>query len=276
MNVKESTKSDFHSVWVKIRHADDLLNQFTDLVAKHYPEPNDLKFHIDCEGVDNDILWVEIPPQSSPTDKMSNLVGDVFVNLRSSLEYLMQILVKQNGQIVKNPRDILFPISVNEKAFDDNKVWKYLDEKTKSILAGYKPWDGGSSPLFALHDFSNNNKHRDLLPIAAKASVSADVAVVPRLGFNSFEGFPWQPTSSGRINVVSFSKGQLVKKFDAVSIQVNVAFEVIPNHSAEEVMRDISRHVKEIVRRFDPSPPKEEVGESEQREAKGVRMMIEC
>jgi hypothetical protein len=93
--------------------------------------------------------------------------GAIIHMMRSGLDLLAVALAKRNGHAL--PKDVYFPINVSPEAFLDPKGGmekiKRLSAKDIEAIKNLQPYRGGNGPLYALHYFDVERKHRQLLRI---------------------------------------------------------------------------------------------------------------
>jgi hypothetical protein len=159
------------SVWVKFIWANEHFKALNAHIHTYInahpsdivPKPNST---FERDGIQYVMAIVEITAQIP--NEIPLLLGDVFSNLRSCLDYLVWELVRANGNqpIDRNS----FPICKSEKAFRDARKRGDLDglaPTADAFIESLQPYilgpDMHRSNLVALHDFTNINKHRRLL-----------------------------------------------------------------------------------------------------------------
>ena len=98
------------------------------------------------------------------------ITGDILQNIRSSLDYLVNALVRANGG---TPNEFTgFPIFKNIPTTKEQKdafarKVKGMRQEAVDIIERAKPYKGGNSPLWRLHDLNVRDKHRLLLTAGA-------------------------------------------------------------------------------------------------------------
>ena len=91
-------------------------------------------------------------------------VGSIINSFRTALDLLATALARRNG-VVHN-RNIYFPIFRNESDFAEFlKKKEWLSQTESTILERLRPYDGGNSLLWSLHQLDIIRKHRRLLLI---------------------------------------------------------------------------------------------------------------
>jgi hypothetical protein len=88
------------------------------------------------------------------------IVGEIFHDLRSSLDQLICHLIRANGEQITN--DSAFPFSKSREGFESGRAIKIKGAATDvdRIVQEIKPYPGGNDALFKLHHASNSEKHR--------------------------------------------------------------------------------------------------------------------
>jgi len=104
---------------------------------------------------------------------ISAIIGDIVHNLRSALDQLICDLVLANRKQIR--RGTGFPISATVKHFEKASVGKIKGISTKAdrFIRRLKPYKGGNTPLWILHELDALDKHQGIIPVAA-----ANVAVM--------------------------------------------------------------------------------------------------
>ena len=95
--------------------------------------------------------------------EMGAIVGDIIHNLRSALDLLACDLVLANGG---NPKGVYFPFfktadGLNKKIKD--RDFNRAGPDAVALLTRYQPYEGGDSPLYAIHLLDIIDKHRMLV-----------------------------------------------------------------------------------------------------------------
>jgi hypothetical protein len=87
------------------------------------------------------------------------IVGEIFHDLRSSLDQLICHLIRANGEQVT--KRSAFPFSKSREVFESDRAIKIKGAGTDvdRIVQEIKPYPGGNDPLFKLHQASNSEKH---------------------------------------------------------------------------------------------------------------------
>lgn len=122
----------------------------------------------------------ELPKEVRPVLPLSlsfeavAMAGDVVQNLRSALDHLAYQLVLINGK--KPTRDTAFPIHEDVAAYERNKARKVKGMRPGAIKAidRIKPYGGGDSFLWKLHELNNIDKHRTLFTVGADVVFHAE------------------------------------------------------------------------------------------------------
>lgn len=116
-----------------------------------------------------------------PSEKIKDVLGDFFHNLRSALDTALFPLVKDN---FANPKQIQFLISDSEVRFNDDfgkRFAPHLNKGTVSAICGAKPFKEGNPLIHALSELNNIDKHRYQLTASAEGAITADqlASIVP-------------------------------------------------------------------------------------------------
>lgn len=109
------------------------------------------------------------------------MIGDVFHNLRSVLDYIAWALAHEGSRVPPKPRLVQFPIYDAPNEFSGSYLLSVIDQRHIGRLEGhqpFKPWQGPDHysgpyihPLALLRDLSNDDKHRLVTPILARSSM---------------------------------------------------------------------------------------------------------
>ncbi len=101
------------------------------------------------------------------------IIGDCIHNLRSSLDLLANELVISNGG--KPTRYTNFPVGSDLANFESIVESALLGANADAIklVRELKPYDGGDTALYSLHQLDIRDKHRLIVPVAAAHSVIA-------------------------------------------------------------------------------------------------------
>jgi len=119
------------------------------------------------------------------------IIGDIFNNLRSSLDYLIYDLYIKNGGSEKESNHLYFPISDNFELYEKEKISKTkgIREDTIKLIDSVKPYKEGNLNLWILKKLNNLDKHRLLITVGS-AYHSMDIGSVITDKFNkSFPDF---------------------------------------------------------------------------------------
>lgn len=102
-------------------------------------------------------------------DCLGGIVGDIVHNLRASLDNLATALAIQNGA---NGRHTKFPIGATKEDFERN-VTPYLKgvpAQAKKIIKRLKPYKGGNTVFWRLHQLDILDKHTVIIPVGVANS----------------------------------------------------------------------------------------------------------
>jgi len=134
------------------------------LIAFHERGPYELIHETDAKTGENVycVLVKEALPCGLPT-----IIGDVVHNLRGALDLLVCDLVRAAK---KQPRrGSGFPVSGTRKHFKTNSIRKIdgVSAKARRFIERLKPYKGGNTPLWILHELDVLDKHSGIIPVAA-------------------------------------------------------------------------------------------------------------
>jgi hypothetical protein len=150
--------------------------------------------------------WV-VRIRETLTPSVSTIIGDIFHNLRTSLDILVCDMVRIEGKSVK---EVHFPFcetsSVFTEAIRRRKLHRAGQEVVKT-LADLKPWKDGNPKLRAIHDMDILDKHQALVPV-----IAGGISPAMKIAFN-----PDQPTDIPRIATKIDRDGQSLMVMPPVS-----------------------------------------------------------
>jgi hypothetical protein len=112
--------------------------------------------------------------QPSP-ELMSAIIGDIFHNLRSSLDLMASALARLNEQ---SDDGVYFPFSGSESELDNMINRRHFDRAGPAavrLLREMKPYKGGNKSLRAIHDLNIRDKHQELIVQRVQASVASPI-----------------------------------------------------------------------------------------------------
>jgi hypothetical protein len=100
-----------------------------------------------------------------PFEKWAVIMGDIAHNLRSSLDLLACLLVRQHTHSA-NCRNVAFPISENVKSFNNKSIHRITDASpdAKAAIQELMPYHGGNNLFYYISQLNNYDKHRLLIP----------------------------------------------------------------------------------------------------------------
>ena len=119
-------------------------------------------------------------PLPSIPASLALLAGDAIHNLRASLDYVANEMVRSSGG---NDKNIYFPISENEQRYKTDSVsrTKGMAADFKDAIDRLKPYGGGNDDLWGLHKLDITDKHRLLIPVATRSEGLSIGAGAPNL-----------------------------------------------------------------------------------------------
>jgi hypothetical protein len=147
----------------RLRELDSLLNAFST-----HPQP----IVIERDSQTNEILY-RLATTPAIDSAIQLLAGDILQSLRSALDYLAWALVSANrGQ---PSIQTAFPITEKApgtKGYDDAFAGKVRGMSKDAIgkIESTKPYKGGHSYLWPVHELNNREKHRLLFTVGAYVS----------------------------------------------------------------------------------------------------------
>jgi len=154
---------------LKVARAKEQFNALHDEVAQlAKDEPCVVQFHVDPQTGDENIEIAQAPHFPR---RWSPIVGEIAHSLRSSLDYLIGVLVREAGG--EPHRDNAFPISMTEAdylrlgkggmTYRDRRL-RSLPDDIKERIDALQPYQRGdlarADPLLVLRDLSDREKHR--------------------------------------------------------------------------------------------------------------------
>jgi hypothetical protein len=99
------------------------------------------------------------------------IVGDIFHNLRTSLDLLASDLVRLNG---KKADDVYFPFAESASELEIMIKKRHIDRARADVvdlIRAFKPYKGGNLALRSVHDFDIMDKHQALVPVLGSGIV---------------------------------------------------------------------------------------------------------
>lgn len=119
-------------------------------------------------------------------------VGSIINSFRTALDLLASALAKRNGATPS--RNTHFPIFASHwhfsQFYEGEKRKKWLSDAELRILESVRPYDGGNTLLWSLHQLDIARKHERLLTIAAEPSQLIIVGTGQRPVFLFTQGQP--------------------------------------------------------------------------------------
>lgn len=110
-------------------------------------------------------------PEKIPPD-LSVIAGDVLHNLRSALDHLAYQLAVQNG--AENISDVYFPFWRDVATFNStaNERLKKFSNDAQTFISGLSPYPSGNSVLWTLHQLNIIDKHRLLIFVSGRGTMT--------------------------------------------------------------------------------------------------------
>lgn len=164
---------------LKIKRAKQHIAELeTALMAFHERRPYELVHEIDPKTGEN-VYRVHIK-EALPCE-LPTILGDIVHNLRAALDHLVCDLIRANRKQPK--RGSGFPISGTRKHLESNAIGKIdgVSPKAERFIKRLKPYKGGNTPLWVLHELDALDKHSGIIPVAA-----AHVAIAARWALPMF------------------------------------------------------------------------------------------
>lgn len=152
-------------VHVKIDRAQEHLRALDDEV-KTFITSNPYEAFDSEDPITGDLV-IRVKVHASPPLWWSTIIGDVFHNLRSSLDVLVYQLILANG---KRPRkNSALPIYTEQIDFnkDGIKKVKGVSAEAERRIRAVKPYKTGNLRLWQLHQLNNADKHRLIIPVGS-------------------------------------------------------------------------------------------------------------
>lgn len=217
-----------------------------------------------------DVWWID-GVHVDPPPKWSPLLGDIFHNLHSSLDHLAwQLAVRENGgcELPAGER-ITFPIFKNKSRFwrrrPDGK-WTGLSgantllrfpEDARALVVAVQPYNDGNRapnhPLWALHQLSNEDKHKTL-HVVRSAMVDSRLEIEEledaRIEhFTPIQGPVKGKTEIGRILVHMGPNGEVkLKPAFAIAEAFGAGTPVVEGRYIEDVLNELLKGVIDVFR----------------------------
>lgn len=117
---------------------------------------------------------IKMKQLSDIPEEIPIIVGDIFHNLRSSLDVMVYGLVSDKA---KNKKNIKFPFcgSVEKlnSCIKDCEINK-CDKKIVDFIKSTQPFPDGNKLLYCISEINNIDKHRIVLPVTTLVGISAD------------------------------------------------------------------------------------------------------
>lgn len=106
---------------------------------------------------------------------ISLIAGDIIQNLRSAMDHLAYELFISNGGNETEGRNIYFPIEKDFTTYESEKERKTkgMSKGAKDLIDLVKPYNGGNTILWRIHDFNITDKHRSLLLVTLRSEFNS-------------------------------------------------------------------------------------------------------
>ena len=122
-------------------------------------------------GIDSRMPIVAFKFKIDPVPEIvSSILGDIFHNLRSSLDLMASELCRNQK---KSDEGVYFPFCDNESELDAMIKRRHFDrtgDASVRLLKELKPYKGGNITLRAIHDLNVQDKHQRLIANAVSFS----------------------------------------------------------------------------------------------------------
>lgn len=117
-----------------------------------------------------------------PPQVLSLIAGDIIQNLRSAMDHLAYELFISNGGNETEGRNIYFPIEKDFTTYESEKERKTkgMSKDAQDLIDLVKPYQGGNTILWHIHDLNITDKHRSLLLLAMRSEFNS-VDIGPHL-----------------------------------------------------------------------------------------------
>lgn len=152
-------------VWRAKRHSNELKSELDAFKAT-----NPAKFTTTKNEIDKGFLFEfkfdinPIPPHISP------ILGDIFHNLRASLDLLASEAISARGGSVDG---VAFPFAKDEPSLlhqVQQRKFFFLGDKAISLLTKLKPRRDGDVDLWAVHEMNVQDKHKAIIVAAVQVT----------------------------------------------------------------------------------------------------------
>ena len=212
-----------------------------------------LQLNIEAGTIDfdpNSPDWFVVAIEKAPLPLEFLVEVGAYINaVRSSLDILATSL--DNRFSITNPKNAYFPIVASEALFRSGKGYKGSDfvqrlpGAERSILESLKPYQGGNTVLWALHQLDIMRKHRRLLSI---------VYFPTSLQFRGIPDFrpTAKPVPIEDKTILGFVR-KSVTNYD-MKIFANIAFDetvIGPQKPIVLVLNEFARYASAIIKMFD-------------------------
>ncbi len=173
-------KISLHGCWTKIQRAKehrDALDEYIGKTLSVYANCPTVGIKFDKKTSEH-ILYVSRMPDYRPfLRKIGVLLGDIFHNLRSSLDHLAwQLAWWHTHGNIRHPKKVQFPIADTPTLFaqEERTHLGEVHPKHRTIIERFQPYRRRNAnlftpvrnhPLVLLRDFSNMDKHQMLTPV---------------------------------------------------------------------------------------------------------------
>lgn len=153
----------FKQARLKIKRADKHIDELEGRINAFLSlEPPSVKFD-DSPGKNT----IHVTLTNDPPNDLAPIIGDIFHNLRSSLDLVWNELIRHFGG---GPSDYSrFPFHGNRdglvSALNSGPIEAVPQSVRNFILNSVRPYKGGDDFLFAVHDLNIRDKHIALVPI---------------------------------------------------------------------------------------------------------------
>lgn len=136
--------------------------------------------------VEPDLYKLAYRPKEPISQHFGSIIGDVFNNLRESLDYWITAAISLFDKSRRMPN---FPFEADEgKDFETNSQYvaikKAFPDLAAFILTDIQPRKSTNFDLWAISNLCNGNKHNDFLPVVSVTSVDN---INARSGTNSIK-----------------------------------------------------------------------------------------
>ena len=219
----------FAGIHAKLRRAEEHIKKITDEAHRLGKDVQQGIVREVRDDVDEQV-WVYRGETPNVPAEWLVILGEIFYNLRSSLDHLVWQLVLANG---KPPvRSNQFPIATNEKDWQHAKKvsLRGVSERHKDMIHRLQPYTGGISfpfnvdMLTSLNKLCNIDKHRQLL-VTVVANTEIRSPLLEPGGLDHLDSSA-RPPLEGTSYYPVLKAGSVLLRFNNVAIDISPSFQI--------------------------------------------------